>query len=90
MSIFAQSNNGGKKSWTKSEVKLMIGLKLLGVRPEDIAVACGHPKLSVDYKYRALRSKYQDNEGALLKEFGVESVDELKEYAQSEIARLSE
>lgn len=87
MSIFAQGNNSGKKSWTTAEVKLLIGLKLLGVKTEDIAIACGHPKLSVDYKFRALKSKYQGNEAALLKDLGVESADELKEYAQAEIAK---
>jgi hypothetical protein len=89
-SIFANVNNGnGKKSWTKEEQKLMIGLKLLGVRADDIATVVGHPKLSVDYKYRALRSKYMNNEGELLKFFGVESTDELKEYAEAKIAEAA-
>jgi hypothetical protein len=86
MSIFSTSSTGGKKSWTKGEIKLMVGLKLLGAKTEDIAVACSHPKLSVDYKFRALKSKYLNNEGELLKFLGVSSTEELKQYAKDTIA----
>jgi hypothetical protein len=89
-SIFANTNNGsGKKSWSKEEQKLMIGLKLLGVKAEDIAAVVGHPKLSIDYKFRALKTKYAGNEAELMKEFHVESIEELKAYAEAKIAEAA-